>query len=346
MTGNSSENEQEFRKPRRDCIVIDEAARDLLSRFRESIIIPLANTDATKWPIRSGRISRLCLDEFSSEFFEDIHSLRKRDMSKPSIAALFRNPTHLWRMSHHLLNGLRILSTSLETQQQAILTLLEIISYLKYGDLFCSDGANIVWSPAQVADMTDDLQPIEEPDAARVVHQLGGVLWAYAESLYFVAHELSVEIHGPYKVPGGYSLLVRDFFDLQPFPLWPSINSLVSHRTVRIMIMYKHLEAHFDVYNNLYIDCGRSLIDEAHCYQVLIDGHTASLSQIQQLILEASRAIEMISKKVDSWPLEQIVRQYIHIFWWRKAALSEALQKDWRPPEKVLKRVVERNIPE
>lgn len=326
--------------------MIDEAARDLLLRFRESIIVPLANTDADKWPIRSGRISRLCLDEFSSEFVEDIHSLRQQNISEPSIAALFRNPTHLWRMSHHLLNGLRLLSASLETQQQAILTLLQLISYLKYGDLFCSDGANTVWSPAQVADMADDLRPVEEPGAACLVHQLGGVLWAYAESLYFVAHELSVEIHGLYKVPGGYSLLVRDFFDLHPFPLWPSINSLVSHQTVRIMVMYKDLIAHLDVYNNLYIDSGRRLIDDASCYQVLIDGHTASLSQIQQLIQEASRVIEVISKVVNSWSLEEIARQYIHIFWWRKAVLSNVLQKDWRPPEKVLKRVVERNIPD
>jgi len=249
-------------------------------------------------------------------------------------------------MSHHLLNGLRLLSATLETQQQAMLTVLQIISYLKYGDLFCSDGANIIWSPAQVAETMDDLQPVEDPCAARLVHQLAGILWAYAESLYFVAHELSVEIHGPYKVPGGASLLVRDFFDLQPYPLWPSIDSLVSHQTVRIMIMYKHLDVHLDVYNNLYIDSGKRLIDEASCYQVLIDGHTASLSQIQQLILEASRVIEVISNEVNSWSLEQIARQYIHIFWWRKAVLSKALQKDWRPPEKVLQRVVERNIPD
>src|SRR5258708_8669354 len=121
-----------MRRPRKDSIVIDEAAKDLLLRFREGIIIPLANTDADKWPIRSGRISRLCLDEFSSEFFEDIHSLRQQNMPESTIAALFRNPTHLWRMSHHLLNGLRLLSQPLETPQQAILTLREIISYLKY----------------------------------------------------------------------------------------------------------------------------------------------------------------------------------------------------------------------
>src|SRR5579859_2790875 len=173
-----------MRTPRKDRIVLDEAARNLLSHFRESVILPLANTDADKWPIRSGRISRLCLDEFSREFFDDIHLLQEQQWTTSSIAALFGTPSRLWRMSHHLLNGLRLLSASLEVQQQAILTLLEIISYLKYGDLFCADGTNIIWSPTQAIRIGSDLQPMKGHNVAKFVHQLGGVLWAYAESLY------------------------------------------------------------------------------------------------------------------------------------------------------------------
>ena len=326
--------------------MIDDIAKARLIRFRESVILPLASTDADKWPIRSGRISRLCLDEFSREFFEDIQLLRQHHRSEQSIAALLENPSRLWRMSHHLLNGLRLLPTSLETQQQAILTVLDIISYLKYGDIFCSNGANIIWSPAQVTDTVHDLQPLEGSGAARLVHQLAGVLWAYAESLYFVAHELSVEIHGPYELPDGYSLLVRDFFDLQPSALWSSLeNAFVPNSKIRIMVVYNHFRSHLDVYNNLYVAAGTRLIDEVIFCQVLIDDHTATLSQIQHLIQEASKAIAVITHKVNSWSLEQIVRHYIHIFWWRKAALSNALQKDWRPPQKVLNRVIEKNIP-
>lgn len=334
------------RTPRKECIVIDEAARERLACFRESIIVPLTNTDADKWPIRSGRISRLCLDEFSSEFFADIDCLREQHVPESSIAGLFRTPTHLWRMSHHLLNGLRLLSVSLEVQQQAILTVLGMIEHLKYGDLFCSSGANIILSPVQVTDAVDELQPIQDLCEARLIHQLAGVLWAYAESLYFVAHELALEIHGPYQLSGGCLLLVRDFFDLHPYHLWPSIDSLVSHQSVRIMVVYKYLDIHVDVYNNLYIDPGKRLLNEACSYQVLIDGHAANLSQVEQLILTTGRAIEAISHKVNAWALEEIVRQYIHIFWWRKAALSQSLQRNWRPPEKVLRRVVSKNIPD
>ncbi len=325
---------------------MDEAAKEHLLRFRESVILPLANTDADKWPIRSGRISRICLDEFSREFFADIQLLRQQHMSEQSIAALFEHPSHLWRMSHHLLNGLRLLDTPLENQQQAILTLLRLISYLKYGDIFCRSGANIIWSGAQVTDTTNDLQSLEEPNAARIVHQLAGVLWAYAESLYFVAHELSVEIHGPYKLSSDYSLLVRDYFDLQPSALWPLENTFVSPKKVCILVVYRSFRAHLDVYNNLYVDAGVRLVDEVVSCQVLIDGQLATSAKIQHLIQEASKAIGMITKEVNQWSLEQIARHYIYIFWWRKAALSKALQKDWQPPQRVLDRVIEKNIPD
>jgi hypothetical protein len=223
---------------------------------------------------------------------------------------------------------------------------LKLISYLKYGDIFCGNGANIIWSPAQVSDTTNDLQSLEAPSAARLVHQLAGVLWTYAESLYFVAHELSVEIHGPYKLFNDYSLIVRDFFDLQPSALSPLEDTFVSPRTVRILVVYRSFQAHLDVYNNLYVDAGTRLVDEVVSCQVLVDDQVATHSQIQRLLQDASKAIAVITNKVNSWSLEQIARHYVSIFWWRKAALSRALQKDWRPPQKVLDRVIEKNIPD
>lgn len=325
--------------------MLDDATKELLTRFRESIILPLANTDADKWPIRSGRISRLCLDEFSYEFFEDIEVLRERQESAMSIAALFHNPSRLWRMSHHLLNGLRLRAEPLEVQQQAILTLLELVSYLKFGDPFCADGANILWKPEQAKKVVQEAKFREGLDAARLVHQLAGILWAYTESLYFVAHELSVEIHGPYTLPDGTLLLVRDFFDLQPSDLWSS-TPFLSPQIVRIMTIYRHFPAHLDAYNNLYVAPGTRLIDEMLSCEVLIDNHRADLSQVKQLLLEASEAITAITNEVHAWSLEQIVRHYIRIFWWRKAPLRKELRKDWQPPEKVLKRVTARNIPD
>ena len=137
---------------------------------------------------------------------------------------------------------------------------------------------------------------------------------------------------------------MRDFFDLQPSALWSLENSFVPNQKVRIITVYNHFRAHLDVYNNLYVAAGTRLIDEVVSCQVLIDGHTATVAQIQQLIQEASKSIAIITNKVNSWSLEQTVLHYISIFWWRKAALSKALQKDWKPPREVLSRVTEKNI--
>ncbi|MDQ2902134.1 MAG: hypothetical protein M3Y81_01095 [Chloroflexota bacterium] len=324
--------------------MIDQRDRERLLRFRDSVIVPLANTDADKWPIRSGRISRLCLDAFSREFFADLQELQQRGMSLEQCAALFGNPSHLWRMSHHLLNGLRLLSTPLEAQQQAMLALLDMIASLKYGDPFCSDGSNCVWSPGQAMEEAAALpaQPPVEENArtSQAVHRLAGMLWAYAESLYFVAHEISVEIHGPYRLPNGQQMLVRDFFNLHPCALWPEVHSLLTgYGTVRILTAYRQFHAHLDVYNNLYLDPGVRLADETTASVVLLGGRPAGIAQIERLIQETGHAIKDISGQVDAWSLEHIARHYIAIFWWRKAALREALHENWRPPQDVLDRV-------
>lgn len=319
-------------------MIDDDAERNhRLLQFRDSIIIPLAETDADKWPIRSGRIGRLCFDEFSREFFEDIQILR-REKTDEQIAKLFGTPTRLWRMSHHLLTGLRLRSRPLEALQESVLTLLDLIKPLKYGDPYCSDGTNIIWSPAQVSQALPALQPLEGTMMARAIHQLAAVLWAYTECLYFVAHELSVEIHGPYTLSDGKSLLVRDFFDLHPHALWPELDCLLTINTVRILTTYRQLRAHLDVYNNLHFDSNMRLTNELSAAVVLIDGEPADLPRIQQLIEEASSAIRAISSQVNGWSLAEIARQYILIFWWRKAVLREALAQDWHPASDVLSR--------
>ncbi|HLZ60598.1 MAG TPA: hypothetical protein VKR06_26940 [Ktedonosporobacter sp.] len=318
--------------------MMDDGTQDLLLQFRESIIIPLAETDADKWPIRSGRIGRLCLGEFSHEFFDDIHFLQQ-EMTIGQIAQLFGYPTRLWRMSHHLLTGMRLRSMPLETLQESILTVLDLISHLKYGDPYCSNGANIIWSPTRVSDESQTLRPVEGAAAmARTIHQLAAVLWAYTECLYFVAHELSVEIHGPYTLSDGKSLLVRDFFDLRPQALWPGLDCLLTVDTVRILTTYQRFDAHLDVYNNLRLDSHLRLTDELRFSSVLIDGEPADLPRIQQLIAEASSAIRTISDLVNGWSLAEIAQQYILLFWWRKAVLRAVQSQDWRPAPEILER--------
>src|SRR5689334_2123125 len=100
----------------------------ILENFRDSIIVPLGNTDAEKWPIRAGRVVKLVADSLADEFFTDLTTLTNSGWSRQEIAELFGTPTRLWRLSHHLLQGLRMRGAPLEDQQDAILAILDLVT--------------------------------------------------------------------------------------------------------------------------------------------------------------------------------------------------------------------------
>jgi len=186
---------------------------EILQNFATAISIPLANTDADKWPIRSGRVGRFCLDVFTQELLTDTRSLQQ-EKSPEKIAELFHGPSQVWRMSHHVMNGLDMQKKPIGEKRQAVFLLVDLVKNLKHGDPFCRDGNNIVWSPAQVQQelSTVRMNPIDPENTddktnSRIIHNAAGMLWAYLESSYFVAHELGVEIHGGYDLPDRTTLL-------------------------------------------------------------------------------------------------------------------------------------------
>ncbi len=317
-----------------------------LKSFAAAIAVPLSNTDADKWPIRAGRIGKLCLGELCNEFFADIEALRQQGWSLKKIAKLFYNPTHLWPISHHLINGLRKNNIPLEIQQKYIFEHIEMIRALKYGDPFCKNGKNIIWSPQEVTKKTTKLSNTVDMTTSRLIHALSGILWSYAEAPYFVANDLALEIHGPYTLKNGKKLLVRDIFNMHPNDLWPSIKSFLPYNNIQIMTVYNTFDAWLDVYNNLYLNQGMVLTKELSGWKVLVNGKSVDESRLQTLIAEASTTIKDISELVDSWSLKEIARQYINVFWYRKKVLRDALHKDWRPPKEILDRVETHEIPD
>ena len=315
-----------------------------LESFRDSIIVPLKNTDAEKWPIRSGRVVRLVSDCLAEEFFGDIDSLSDRGWNRSEIAELFGTPTRLWRLSHHLLQGLRASSASLLEQQNGILQILGLIRELKQDSAFLKDGANLILNNAEAQSLA--AQVVDSDGAAiQWSHRAAAVLWSYAEALYFVAHELGVEIHGPYIVSGDRVLFVRDFFSPRPRELWPELSSFFDFDSLRIAVIYSEFPGYLDVYNNIYVDSGISLPSRALAAGVWVDGTAVRPEDLERVCGRGAQLISKVTSVVDSWSLVEIAARYTDIFWWRKRELALAARGEWRPRPSVIARIVENAIP-
>jgi hypothetical protein len=315
-----------------------------LQKYQEYTLVPLLNTDAEKWPIRSGRIGPFVLDEFSRQLSESVDGLRQKGLSLGEIGKLFGSPSRLWRLSHHYLNGMRLNQFSLAEQRRRMIELLDMIKALKSGSEFTENGKNLILSPEAVDELLDlDFSVPQSRSESALVHKLCGTLWAYVETLYFVAHEISMELHGPYNVHDGSTLIVRDYFNLSAKELWPETKD-ISHRSVRVFALYEGVQIEFDVYNNPYTVSG-DLVNGLRSFRIEADGAPFDISSIMTLCDELTLIISSIAGKIEDWTLKQIALKYADIFWYRIKPLSDCLEADWRPPSFVNERFEHKAIP-
>ena len=325
---------------------MDEREIGQLGQFRDAVVVPLSQTDAEKWPIRSGRVVKLVAGELAEEFFGDLARLRAEGWSDQRLAGLFGNPSRLWRIAHHLLNGLRASGATTAEQRQAVLELIALIEQLKAGSPFCESGANVVLDADRVLALRGEVAGEEGPGDALAAHRCAAALWSCAEAMYFVAHELGVEIHGPYPLSGGGVLLVRDFFRLQPVELWPqAVNQDLDFELLRIAVVYERFDGWFDVYNNLYLEPGFQLLPQARAVGAWQDGKRLSKTELEGLCAQASATIRSVTGVVESWSLEQVARKYAEVLWWRKRELALAARGDWRPELSLTGRITEDVLP-
>lgn len=317
-----------------------------LKKYVEAALIPRYNTDRRKYPIYAGRLGRLYLDVLSNELSNDIEEFIDKGHTIKDLANIFNNPTRIMRMTHTILAGMRMNNLPIEKQRRVILTLLDVVKAMKYGGEFCEDGRNLILSPREISDLLEKESFVQaNKESSRLAQTLCGVLWAYAETLYFVCHGIAMEAHGPYGNPRNSSqvVLIRDFFNMRPIDLWQECER-VPFENVRLIATHENVDVWFDVFDNIYIRKG-NLVESLRFFSVTGNGRSLSLDEIKELSNILNRTISSITGKVDSWTEREIAGKYMEIFWYQVKPLKEALGKNWRPPQIVLHRAADAEIP-
>ncbi|MBM3309331.1 MAG: hypothetical protein FJY77_03670 [Candidatus Altiarchaeales archaeon] len=309
-----------------------------LRRYVEAVIIPRMNTDNIKYPIRDSRINHLFLAEYTKEFTEDLDELKNKGYSHKDIGLLFRNPTRLMRMAHLLLKGAKLAGYSTDEQKNLILEILKIIESIKHGNIFNEDKRNIILSPIELdKKMKEKDFTKTNKEKSTLVQRLCGMLWAYSEAPYFVAHDIGMEQHGLYKLKSK-KVMFRDYFNLKPVELWGECNSF-PHNEIQIICIYnKNLQIDFDVFYNTYPNHGNT-VDDLEEYHMQADGRTLRLEEAKDIIETAGRVIQSISAKIENWGEKETAKKYADIYWYRKKPLRDALNKNWKPPKKVYENI-------
>lgn len=298
--------------------------KESLKRFAYAISIPLSVSDTVKWPIRAGRAIKPVKKEFALEYAEQLKYGLERYGDKLWKMA-FQNPTQIWRISHHLING----------WQEAGISRIDIakkISILLQGICILSNGNSFVPLGEHKLCLNDSLE-VEKYVNDRNIMRLGGLLWAYCETIYFVAREVGCEYHGPYIVDKDNILLERNYNNLSPKGLWPQISLFQNIEKITIQTIHdKEFSVSFDVYNNLFISQG-DFSDSFLKGRVLVDDRNITIEETKVLIENVAKELEMLCEYIDKMEESCLLWQYVRIFWYRKKGLADVLNVSWEPNE-------------
>jgi len=319
-----------------------------LKDFAAALAVPVGQTDSNKWPVRAGTVIFPVRNILVREFLEQIE--KSGIIGNPTAwRKAFDGPSQLWRMSHHLINGLVDDGVEKSVIAEKILLLLEGIAALNNGHYFERLGNHIILDKATINDLIESglEYQIPKPNSRKLL-MLSGLLWSYAETNYFVAHELTCEYHGPYELPNGYAV-VRDFKNLCPKELWESRDYSDSPDYIRIITLHNNtLNIRFDAYNNMYdgydeeeiLEIGKrkpkaTLFPSLLCGSVFADGTFLSENDVDNLINVYSEKVIKFSSEVDNFELQEIARKYMEVFWYRKKSLADYIGVSWKPSKEL-----------
>jgi len=300
--------------------------KESLKRFSHAIALPLSSSDTVKWPIRAGRAIRPVKKEFALEYARQLEDGIGK-YGEHIWKMVFDNPSQIWRISHHLINGWQEAGISRKEIAEKILMLLEGIKILSNENSFVAIGDHKINNTF--------IYKTDEYVSDKYILKLGGVLWAYCESIYFVAREIGCEYHGPYTVDDSRIMLERNYKNLFPIDLWPQLSLLSGVNDITIRTIHNNqFQVSFDVYNNLFINKGdfSSTFLEG---QVLIDGEIATLDDIVSLTLNAANELKNICEYIEKFEESELLCQYVRVFYYRKKRLTELLDIAWEPEQEL-----------
>lgn len=318
--------------------------KQIIEQFKEAVLGIWLRDGQNTWPIELNSVVHLFMGLFFTELQSDIERLKARGFNDKEIADRFHTAGRIFRLIMPCVQGMKTLGIPIVQQREQILYLLSLAQYLKHGDLFNRDGENTVLSQEQFGkiaaetQMTFTMSTAERKNSA-LVHKLCGVLWNYAETIYFRAHGFCREFHGPYRFPGGADqVLIRDFYCLNPLELWPQCGA-IPYNNARIITNYENIGMTIDVYNNVSIGAGYSYIASLKSYSVEADGKLLNPEEIENFSAALSKVIIAITTEIQRRDWRFLAEKYAEIFWFSKKELRNKVGLDWRIPTAVKERI-------
>lgn len=309
--------------------------------YKKSLESAWGYNDYNDWPIKVNSIMHLFLKEFAMEAIEDIAQIGDSNEKLQALFQLFGNPARIYRIIDPVIFGMKRMQKPLDFQRNIVLAMLNYVKQMKYGSEFNEDGNNLILSPSNVNKIMNQYEFNEaNTETATIIQKFCGIMWAYTESIFFRAHEVTKEVHGPYTLADGNKLVIREYLNLQPWHLWDDTIPLLKYSKLVLYAVYSdNLDLKIDSYNHLFLKNG-NYKDDMKKFVIIGDGKLLTIDEIENLISEAMKTVIHIHNWSETQDWRVLANKYADIYWYRKSPFREILNKQSNVPQTVREKIM------
>ena len=302
---------------------------DALEKYKNSLKSAWGYNDYNDWPIKYNSIMHLFCKEFAEEFLNEMEQIDSCVLKKGIKDNM--NPARIYRMINPIIFGMKKLKIPLTVQRSTVINLLEIVKDLKDGSIFNEDGRNIILPQDRIE--TLDIKSVSNIDVSVRLHRSIGLLWAYTESIFFRAHDITKEMHGLYPYKNG-KLLIREFLNLSPTDLWET-DYLIPYNKICIYAVYdKNVDLKIDAYNHFFLERG-NFISSLVSYKICVDGEEVDIEALDRIASILTDSIYEIKNDIDKMDWHERALKYADIIWYRKKPISILCGNSGNVPDSV-----------
>lgn len=324
------------------CMEMNEYEKSQLDKYKKSLESAWGYNDYNDWPVKVNSIMHLFLIQFATETLEDIQEIGDSEEKVKKLLELFGNPARIYRIIDPVIFGMKRMQKPLDFQRKIVLSMLDYVRQMKVGSPFNEEGCNLILSSEQVSAIESQYgYEKADSEAAAIIQRFCGIMWAYTESIFFRAHEVTKEVHGPYLLEDGNQLLIREYLNLQPKYLWDDTVPLLNYHKIAIYAVYNSdLHLRIDSYNHLFLD-GGNYKDDMVKYRIIADGKVLSAEELLVLLEEAMKTIMHIHNWTDQQDWRVLANKYADIYWYRKSPFRQVNGKEWTVPQSVREQIMQ-----
>jgi hypothetical protein len=315
-----------------------------MAEFLEAVRVAFDNAGRiVPWPLHVARIAPYYADIEAADLLRRARILRERGRTPADLAALYPSASSAKSLMLDLIPGMKDAALPAADRTGFVTTIFTGLAEIEHGDAFCRDGTHRIMSDVEAQRLVDGPCWTEDRALASAAFGLSGAAQSLVWSMHFYGWtDICFVIHGPYRVTAHdgtpATLVVRDFFDLDPGELWPQLPEPPC-RTIRLATVHDHSdEFGIDIFNHLLHR--NALLSSTRAVHLSVDDR--ELVSADEASGLRGRLVELVRQQktvVDGMSEHEVATKFVESRYYAFRGWRTALGDDWRPPAEVYQRL-------